>query len=456
MITNQNPQFYSLYATLLNYNNWGRQVYNLDRDWGQIIYFIEQLNGGKSRAVSSPDGTYRKVTKPRAEVVAQTIASNGTLLGQNLTLTFIDPTYTGFRVKDVVMDDKYNYGRVIAATAGTITIEPFFRPTALVAASHFVASCYVMKVVDVSGNFNSLGKTNLYRDKTIIDNYASVQRDSCQLARREKFNSFMHAPGIAYYWSEGEREMFTRFYKDYVTKCLFSVKGTEVSSVEGAINGTEGIREAIINQGGYYVSSTSALTQAVWEDMLNYTSTSYAKTFQDKVFIMGRNAWQTISSFYANNINFTVSQRTAGGQVLNFDVKTVTIAGITATVMIADFLNDNVKFPATSNVPGIRGTKMSNSIFMIDASPIPSDGPEMTMLPSIEKFHFANDDRSEETIFKMIGGMTGGGPGNDTGPSVYNNYQLTSTAVDGVSMEILGDNGISCVADNWALWELAD
>lgn len=454
MMTNQNPQFYSLYATLLNYDNWGAAVYDLDRDWGQVIYFIEQINGGKSRAVSSPDGTYNKVTMPRAEVVAQ-VAATPTASGANLILTWVDPTYNAFRVKDVVMSSDYEYGRVISASAGTITIEPFFDPAALTTAN-FALGSYVMAIVDVSGNFNSLGKTNLYKDKTIITNYASVQRDSCQLARREKFNSFMHAPGIAYYWSEGERQMFKRFYKNYVKKCLFSVKGTGVSSVEGAINGTEGIRDAIINQGGWYVSSTTALTQAVWEDMINYTSTSYARTYQDKVFLMGRSAWQQISSFYTNNIAFTVSQRTAGGQNLMFDVKNVTIAGITATVMIADFLNDNVAFPALSSVPGVSGTRMSNSIFMIDASPIPSDGPEMRMLPSIEKFHFAQDDRQEEQIYKMIGGMTGGGPSNYTGPTVYNNYQLTSTAVDGVSMEILGDNGISCVADNWALWELAD
>jgi len=74
--TNQNDQFYSLYATLFNYNNWGSAVYNLDRDWGQVIYFIEQINGGRSRAVSSPDGIYRKVTKPRQEVVAQAGAAN--------------------------------------------------------------------------------------------------------------------------------------------------------------------------------------------------------------------------------------------------------------------------------------------------------------------------------------------------------------------------------------------
>lgn len=455
MVTNQNPQFYSLYATLLNYNNWGTAVYNLDRDWGQVVKFIEKLNGGKSRAVSSPTGIYQKMTKPRQEVVAQTSGAP-VQAGANLVINFVDPTYEGFRVKDLVMDDKYNYGRVISKAAGTITIEPFPITATLTATSHFLASSFVMTIVDISGNFNSLGKTNLYKSKVPVDNYASVQRDSCQLARREKFNSFMGQNGVAYYWSEGEREMFTRFYKDYVAKCLFSIKGTGVSSVEGVINGTEGVRDAIINQGGYYVSSTSALTQAVWEDMLNYTSTSYARTFQDKVFLMGRNAWQTISGFYANNINFTVSQRTAGGQDLNFDVKTVTIAGITATVMILDFLNDPVKFPAQSNIPGIRGTKMSNSIYMIDASPIPSDGAEMQMLPSIEKFHFANDERAEESIYKLIGGMTGGGPGNDTGPSVYNNFQLTSTSVDGVSMEVLGDNGISCIADNWALWELAD
>ena len=451
--TQQNPQFYSLYASLFNYNQWGAAVYDLDRDWGQIIYFLERLNGGSSRAVSSPDGIYKKVVKPRAEVVAQ-VSATSTVSGANLIVTFTDPNYSAFRVKDAVMDDKFNYGRIIATSPGTITIEPLFNTPATLTTSHFVANAYVYKVSDISGNFNSTGKTTLYRDKYIIDNYASVQRDSCQVGRREKFNTYMHN-GIAYYWSEAERQMLTNFYKDYVTKCLFSVRGTQNSPVEGAINGTEGIRQAIINQGGYYVNSTSPLTQNIFEDMLNFTSTSYARAYQDKTLIMGRAAWQRISSFYTNNINFTVSQRTAGGQELNFDIQQVTIGGITANVMICDFLNDTVKFPAMSSIPGVSGTKMSNMIFMIDAAPIPADGPEMGMLPSIEKFHFANDDRAEETIYKMIGGMTGAGAGNETGPTVYNNFQLTSTAVDGVSIEVLGDNGISCIADNWALFELA-
>lgn len=456
--TSQNPQitYASLYASLFNYNNWGEYVYNLDRDWGQVIRLIEFLNGGKSRGVGSPDGTYNKMIKKRTARVAQ-IASVAQS-GANLIVTFVDNTIDFYRKGDLVQDSDKNKARVIDNSInGQITVESNFNPATLSSSLHFQANDYCQVVVDESGNYNTTGKTTLWMDKQYRTNYASVQRDSHQIARRYKFNTRVGANGIAYYWNEGEKQMAERFYKDYVMKCFYSSKGTKTSSYQGIINGTEGIREAIINQGGLYNNSPVALTQAVFEDMLYATSLSRGGTKQEKVFMMGRPAFMRIASFYRNNITYTVSEPTLNGQKLNFDIEYITIGQLTAKCMILDFLNDPVLFPTQSNIANVTGTREANSIYMLDLTPIPADGEEMKMLPAIEKFHFSEDpNREDETIWKVIPGMTSMGFGNTTGPSVYNNYQLTSTSVDGCEVQVLGDNGIDCQADNWALFELAD
>lgn len=457
--SSQNPQiaFASLYASLFNYNNWGDYVYNLNRDWGQVIKLLDFMNGGKSRAISSPDGSYNKAIKRRTARVAQIGAANAVQSGANLVVTFLDNTIDFYRNGDMVQDSDKNKGRVISWLPGQITIEPNFSPATLTAGTQFLANDYVMVVVDESGNFNSGPKTTLFQDKTYRTNYASVQRDTHQIPRRAKFNTRMGKNGIVYYWNEAEKDMAERFYMDYVLKCFFSAKGTKTSSYQGIINGTEGMREAIITQGGLYNNSPVGLTQAVFENMLFSTSTSYGATKQEKLFMMGRPAFMKISSFYTGNIIYTGSRQTANGQTLSFDIDEIRIGNVNAKLMILDFLNDPVLFPTQSNIAGVTGTRESNSIYMIDINPIPADGPEMKMLPTIEKFHFSHEDgREDETIWKMIGGMTGMGASNDTGPTVYNNYQSSATPIDGCEIDVLGDNGIDCQADNWALFELAD
>lgn len=446
-----NPQYQSLNAGIFNYNNWGSYVADLNRDWGAMPALLDNLNGNSSHAISDPQGQYIKMVKPRQAATA--IVASVAQAGANLNLTFTDVAFTGARVKDTIRDANYNYGQVISVSPGAVTIQPTLQPLALLAASHFLVNSYIDVLYDSSGNHNSTGKTNLYEEKVPRYNYSAVNRASHQMSRREKFNSRMGPDGIAYYWNEGEDFMIRDFTKKYSKKVFFGVGG-QFNGVEGQTNDTEGVRAAIRNQGGWFVSSTAQLVEPQWNDMLNWTSTKYSKSRQEKLFFMGRDAWTNISSFYANDINFTVSNSTDDGQQLNFDVISVVIGGIKAKIMVESFFNDPIEFPSLSTIPGVTGTRMSNTICMMDIAPIPADN-ERGFMPAMEKFHFSNDRGGMETIYKIIGGMTGGGPGNGTGPSEYNNYQLTSNPVDGCQFEMLSDGGCDCQADSWAWFELA-
>lgn len=457
----QNPQIYSLYASLFNYNQWSIAVMDLDRDWntGYVMNLIEASNRGGSFGISGPEGKLITMIQPRQEVVQ--LISSTSQSGTNLVINFADPTYTGFRVKDMVTDDPgSNKGQVVSVAPGTITIAPATNPTTLTNGSQFVAGRYCVMLYDASGNFNSTGKTRLFKDRVPRYNYTAVQRDTTQIARREKFNSFMHN-GVAYYWHDQEVQMLKRQMRSYVNKIIFSDPGVFNSQIEGATNQTEGLRAAIKNQGGLFVSSTAPLSQAAFESYFDFVASAYAAQSQEYWILCGREAWGAISAFYVNQLTYTVGNKMENGTALNFDVPEITIKGITLKVLVASVFNDTTQWPALSSIPGINGTIKGNSFCIVNMTEVPATDGSGLISP-MRKFHFSSDpitgtgdgrSNNEETLYRIIPGMTGLGSGNMTGPTVYNNYQLTASSVDGAQGEVLMDNGVDFQADRWVWWE---
>ncbi len=463
-ITGNNTQIYSLYASLFNYNQWSTAVADLDRDWntGYVMALIEGSNRGQSFGISGPEGKLITMIQPRQEVVQ--LISSTSQDGANLIINFADPTYNGFRNKDMVTDDPgNNKGQVISTAPGTITIQPTGNPATLTNGSQFVAGRYCVMLYDASGNFNSAGKTRLFKERVPRYNYSAVQRDSTQIARREKFNSFMSKSGVAYYWHDQEAQMLKRQMRAYVNKIIFSDPGVFNSTIEGATNQTEGLRAAIRNQGGQFVSSTAALSQATFESYFDFVASAYAAQSQDYWLLCGRAAWGRISSFYTNQLTYTVGTKMGNGTALNFDVPKITIKGITMNVLIASVFNDTEQWPATSNIPGITGTVKGNSFCIVNLTEVPATDGSGLISP-MRKFHFASDpvsgngdgrSNNEEQLYRIIPGMTGIGASNMTGPTVYNNYALTASSIDGAQGEVLMDNGIDFQADRWVWWEPA-
>lgn len=437
----QNPQFGGLlYQTLIHYDNTNDLVLDLDRMWTQADNFVTQLTNGVSQGFNSPDGIYNRMVARRIGIT-QPISVQGAQSGQNLVLTFQDPTWMGFRVKDTVMDGAMNEGRVISVTAGSATIEPLFNPTTLTAGTHFLSGTTVYWTGDISGNFNSAGVTNLYRTYDFVQDYSSVLRDSCQIARREEIMTLAGKNGEFYTYSMQEKEMLRRIKKQDSIRFLLGTEGTKFSQVEGQINKTRSMRTAIMED-GTYANTGAALDVNTFNDLIDTVANYTGKVDQQLTIIPGRAALGSISSFYNNQLNFTGSTVKFGDRpVVNLDIREITVRGIKCNLMPMAMLNDNINIQAWH----------TNSVYIIDTSPIPSVNGVGSETP-IQKIHFSKNPgpARPDKFYKAVTGIVQPGASS---PMVGGTYEMASNPIDGYSVEYLEDSGYSMIADNWALFE---
>lgn len=443
-----NPQFgYSLYSNLFTYNNTSRILIDLDRNWAQVWDIMNKLNGGKSIGFNDPEGIYRRPIKKRQAVAA--IIATATQQGQNLVLTFADINYTAFRVKDYVKDDLMYEGRVILAAPGTVTIEPLYNPTTqLVAGTHFAAQSTIRAYGDVSGNFNSGSKVPLYRDIVVQNDYSTVYRDTCQRARRQKFNTHIGTDGTAYFYTDDETEMVKRALKYYGKTVMFGEPGTKQSPVEGQINGTRGIRRSIIQDSiGGYMPGAGLITRAQFEALYYAVAATDGREEQTIEVWMGRRAAATIQGFYSAFIQYSGQLNTFGGaSVKGTNIMMSASAGVTTNWRILGALNDTLEVPDW----------MQDSVYIMDLTPVAgrNESGQMTTVSPLQKIHWsANTNSEDEVIYKAIPGMTIPGSTSNDSASVYANYQIASNANDGYACEYLHDFGVSFVADRSALFE---
>lgn len=442
-----NPQFgYSLYANLFTYNNAASGIVDLDRNWTQVWDIMNLLNGGKSIGFNDPQGIYNRPIKKRVSV-SQIIAT-ATQQGANLVLTFADVNYNGFRVKDYVKDNLMYEGRVIVAAPGTITVEPMFNPaTTLTAGTHFAATGTITAYGDVSGNFNSGGKVPLYRDIVVQQDYSTVYRDTCQRARRQKFNTHISRNGIAYVYTDDETEMINRAMKYYGKTIMFGEPGTKQSGVEGQINMVRGIRRSIIQDGINMSGGTSQITRAQFEQLYYGVANTDGRVEQTIEVWMGRRAAATIQSFYSSFIQYGGSLNTFGGaSVKGTNIMMNASAGVTTNWRILGCLNDGLEVPDW----------MQDSVYVMDLTPVPmrTESGQILKVSPVQKIHWsANTNSEDEIIYKAVPGMTIPiSTGNDTS-AVYADYQFASNNNDGYSCEYLHDFGVSCILDRAGIFE---
>lgn len=442
-----NPQFgYSLYANLFTYNNAARTLIDLDRNWTQVWDIMNKLNGGKSIGFNDPQGIYNRPIKKR--VAVSNIVATTTQQGANLVLTFADINYNGFRVKDYVKDDNMYEGRVILAAPGTITIEPMFNPAlTFVAATHFAAGTTIRAYGDVSGNFNSGGKVPLYRDIVVQQDYSTVYRDTCQRARRQKFNTHVSRDGIAYLYTDDETEMVKRAMKYYGKTVMFGEPGTRQSPVEGQVNMVRGIRRSIIQDGMNMSGAASQITRALFEQLYYGVANTDGSEEQTIEVWMGRRAAATIQGFYSAFIQYAGSLNTFGGaSVKGTNIMMNASAGVTTNWRILGCLNDGLEVPDW----------MQDSVYIMDLTPVTSrnESGQIIKVSPLQKIHWsANTNSDEEIIYKAVPGMTIPISESNNSAAVYADYQFAANNNDGYSCEYLHDFGISFVADRTGIYE---
>lgn len=427
----------SYVGALLNARDVYQYVYDRSGGYNTLSMLTNKINTKGSHRATNTYGLYEKYKRGKNNIVA-TVAAAPTQSGNNLILVFTDPNYDKFLPGDVVTDKNFVQGRVLVAGAGTVTIEPYpLGSAALVAATHFVAGGLCTFLFDASGSINSTGKGNRLFVPQQFTNYPSNTRESCTVARGEKFKTYVTQSGSEFgFWQE-EIDMVDRFYKSIEFKYWFSQYGAPVSSsYQGVGTSNRGLRQAIMTDGVYMPISSSA-TATNLRDMLSALGNRNTMSGQRFTAFCGRdfltNLQTNVTGVY---IQYAGVRNTFGGEaVRGLNVMEYAIGDVMVDFIVAPILNDtDLSVPTT--MAGASGTRWSNSCYLLNMDDVPSVGGG-AMNPAIQKFHYG----PTEVVRKCVTGMTGL-DGDSTGGGSSNGWEFTSSDVDAFAVHIEGNMGI--------------
>jgi len=457
-MTNNNPQIYSIPATLSQffYDNVGGSIINVDATWDKAWMMPDLLNPGKSLGFRSKDGIYKRMIRNRQnpkQQVATITPSSG--LSTQVTLTWADPSFNLYQIGDIIRDEQsLAEGRVIKAIPGSVIIEANFSPSPQFDCTlHFQPGYFTYYEKDRSIMYGSGGKENRFYENTWQDDFSEIANDTCVITRREEFNSLLGKNGDIYVWSQKEID-FINFHNRARGKSYWFGNGGVRNTSQGRLSGTFGIRESIIGaaatsisparQGGTYIPLGSAPVLQTVFDMQDAMASKKGADEQNFVFGFGRAALGAIQQdpTIKNMITYPGVENTIGGaSVKGLDVRTMSLNGITIKFMILPFLSDTDSLPSWNRW----------SIYGFDLTPYPTinmDG-SVGSEPPMMKIHFG--DGEEAPIYSMVPGKEGVASMNanlKTGA-----YKIASNLIDGYTLNLQRDNGLSCYALNWALAE---
>lgn len=435
----------NLFAAVLNERNSFKMVYNRSFGYNKLatIASILNINTGGTR-IDTYNGKYEYAWDDRNEVIS--MIRTATAVGNNILLQFYDSAYDAFRLKDQVMDSEQNKGRVIDKSPGQILIEP--TGYTFNTATMFTANQYCKVLKDLSGIRDSRGKSNLFSLPQTDFNYVATTRDSVGLSRKDKISTLV-MNGKEYWWSKAEDDMVARIANGDERTLLFGERTQYESSLEGLVNDSGGLDWSIKNRGGIYKPLTSVITRSQFHDIL--LEHSVRSTSSDSVVIvMGKAMLMHMQeTFTSDFIKYVGRNNTFGGEtVKGLNVMQYAIGGIVYNFLLLPCLDDKKYFPETSLIPGVRGTRMSNRIYILDLAPLRVQGGEGT-LPAIERLYWGE----EGPLYRVIPGMVGAN-GNSTGGNTVGKYQMTGSDRDGYTCEYLQDQGWNIpIADRMVLVE---
>lgn len=442
----QNPLFTNSYfSSMLYYKNWNPSVYNFNSPW--IMAWKALQTGelfGKSIATADPMGRFETLIKNRYAV--QAISATTTLVGANLVVTFVNPLYDQFRIKDKVTDGKMFVGYVIATTPGTITIAPLNNPTVFVAATHFAVNSTITSHGTLSGLYNSVGTTNIFEPKDNQEDYVEITRDTYQVSAFEKTNRFAAGVGSdmeVYGYTDNEADMVNRAIKNTMFKKFFGKGGTGLVGLEGQMNITYGMRNRLIDSSGNYISGSAPITLGQLTTLVGNAADAYPAFDQDVIIMPGRRALSQIATFFPTQIGFIGGRREGDRLSISLDVREIILAGVNVKVVTnLNILNDSVNLPDW----------MKDSVWVLNRSATTVNGQNRSL---IQPIHFSQNPNSEyRPLYRCIPGMVGIGDTDSTGlATLMGNYQITASNVHGAACEYLDASGISMIPYGHGLFE---
>jgi hypothetical protein len=427
----------SLVAAALNKPQVYKFGYDLSGGYNKASMVIDIINkkGGSERSTDI-GGKMQSESRGKNNVVQQ--IKTVTQSGNNIILTFIDPTYNKFIPKDVCIDTNYVLGRVIAAAPGTVTLQNYpDASTAMSATTQFQVGTLCKIMANISGFYGSAGTANRIFTPTPRYDYPSVVRASYTLTAGDKVETWIDTvSGSPFWYSMNEFDMVAQYFKQLEYKYIFSQHSAPVnSSLEGEVTGNRGIRQGIIQE-GLYMPLSSVPTTTNLQDMIT------GLTDRDTTGAQEIDVWcgtQYLANFQ-NNITApyivaTGVRNTFGGeQVKGINVMSYTFVNTTLNFMVLPLLNDS-ELSEQTTATGAKGTKWSNTAFFMNLSSIPVIGQNGNYIPALRKFHFGEEEMGYRGINGMISferdAIGGGGK-----------WVSTSSDIDAASIQMIGKQGL--------------
>ena len=416
----------------LNKDDKSASVYDFSGGYNVIDLLITR--GAPARQIYGQDGVFSKPIMGSSTAVAQVAGNN--LVGTNLVITFVDPTFNSFREKLVIGDGTaaMALGRVISKAPGTVTIESVSGET--LTAAMFAAGTFATEMWIASGNRGSTGVQSIYETPKYVSNQTAITRESLTIFRRDMAETWVQYAGD--YWITAQEPLTARrFARGLERKAIWSRFGsTANSSLEGKVSFSKGLKESIMDQerGGVYMGLTGSMTQGQFEGWLAQIADRKNSSKYSITLGCGRGFLRWIQGFNTPMITATGRNNTFGGEsVKGLDTYEYSINGIDVKLIMIPFFNDRDVFPGMSAASGTGTfTRMQYTAIVLDVDNYESvDGK---MLPAMEKVYFGD----EEIIYGYVPGMIGSDlKGSDTLKS--GDVKLAVTDKDAVSMELYSD-----------------
>lgn len=447
-MTNQNPQYINSYfSQLLYYHSFSNFQWDYEAAELQAFQMFRNSDWfAPSIPTMTPDGSFNTPIKnvqlnqgiPATSVASATVA-NG------LDITFTDPTLATMRIKDKVVDNLGFEGYVWSAAPGKVSIAPVGNPAVLVAGTHFKTGFIMRDVGNISATFNSVGTTTLYHQKDVQTDWTEITRNTAQIARMEKMNLFQantpKGEEVFYGFTDTEANTFNDFIWQCCYKYMFGYGSTGLNLLDGTASKTMGIRNRIIQSSGNYLNTGAAITQQDFENML-FQSFSVQPNFGQDIYVFpGIRAARQLSTFYPSATAFAAASN---------ERKTVDLALQTGDIYIA---GNKVKI--VTNFGLLNSAKIQDwnkdSVYILNMSPTIMQGRNAKL---VQLIHSSNDPNSTQMVLrKETPGMTGSGSNNNTGMGNIGQNEVTTSPVDGTTIEFEDHSGIAMIGKGQGLFE---
>jgi len=410
-------------------------VYDLTGGYNVIDFMVTR--NAPARQISGMNSVFQKPIMGRSDYGVQ-VASNSTS-GNNLVIVFSDPTYQAFRVTEVIGDGTAanNQGRVIAASAGTVTVEPVSGATSVPVTS-FAAGTFAVRMFQASINRGSTGITSLYEDPQYVWNQTSIVRESLDLYRRDFFSTWVEYNGK--YWIHAQEPItMKRFARGLERKALWGKRGTNNTTAAGGgvVNYSMGLKDSILDpeRGGTYMGLTSAMTQGQFENWLGQIADRKNSQKYEIILGCGRGFLNWVQGFNRPYIQYAGTQNTIGVKGMEgLDSYFYSFNGIRVTLVMIPMFNDREMFPAFSSAAGLGNfTRMEYTCVAFDTDNYQSIGAGM--LPAMEKVYFG----AQETVYSYIPGIIGSTLGGANSEIISGNLTMACTDKDAVSIQVYSD-----------------